>query len=164
MARPSKLTPEITKRLTEAIRAGNYYEAACGYAGIHYSTFRKWMQKGEVASWAGAEGYSFRGQSIEAYFLPQSIPSILTNLKYMIVHRGGLEDAKLVRALVMDKTLQKVRSFQAVKYIMETYPNATKFTRQYDIGDRGEWGYLETYLSHEHIDNEARRLHKALGL
>jgi transposase len=49
MARPSKLTPEITKRLTEAIRAGNYYEAACGYAGIHYSTFRKWMQKGEVA-------------------------------------------------------------------------------------------------------------------
>lgn len=47
---------------------------------------------------------------------------------------------------------------------METYPNATKFTRQYDIGDRGEWGYLETYLSHEHIDNEARRLHKALGL
>jgi transposase len=49
MARPSKLTPEVTKRLTEAIRAGNYYEAACGYAGIHYSTFRKWMQKGEVA-------------------------------------------------------------------------------------------------------------------
>ncbi len=49
MARPSKLTPEITKRLTEAIRAGNYYEAACAYAGIHYSTFRKWMQKGETA-------------------------------------------------------------------------------------------------------------------
>ena len=41
MARPSKLTPEVTKRLTEAIRAGNYYEAACAYAGIHYSTFRK---------------------------------------------------------------------------------------------------------------------------
>ncbi len=49
MGRPSKLTPEVTKRLTEAIRAGNYYEAACAYAGIHYSTFRKWMQKGETA-------------------------------------------------------------------------------------------------------------------
>lgn len=89
---------------------------------------------------------------------------MLTNLKYMIVHRGGLDDAKLVRALVLDRTLQKARSFQAVKYIMETYPNASKFTRQYDIGDRGEWGYLETYLSHKQIDNEARRLHKALGL
>ena len=50
MGRPSKLTPEVTKRLTEAIRAGNYYEAACAYSEIHYSTFRKWMQKGETAS------------------------------------------------------------------------------------------------------------------
>ena len=49
MGRPTKLTPEVIKRLTEAIRAGNYYEAACAYAGIHYSTFRKWMQKGETA-------------------------------------------------------------------------------------------------------------------
>jgi len=49
MARPSKLTPEITKRLTEAIRAGNYYEAACAYAGIAYSTFREWMVRGEKA-------------------------------------------------------------------------------------------------------------------
>ena len=49
MGRPSKLTPEITKRLTEAIRAGNYYEAACAYAGIAYSTFREWMVKGEKA-------------------------------------------------------------------------------------------------------------------
>ena len=49
MGRPSKLTPEVTKRLTEAIRAGNYYEAACGYAGIGYSTFRAWMVKGEKA-------------------------------------------------------------------------------------------------------------------
>ena len=49
MGRPSKLTPEVTKRLTEAIRAGNYYEAACGYAGIGYSTFRAWMVRGEKA-------------------------------------------------------------------------------------------------------------------
>ena len=49
MARPSKLTPEVTKRLTEAIRAGNYYEAACGFAGIGYSTFRRWMLRGERA-------------------------------------------------------------------------------------------------------------------
>ena len=49
MGGPSKLTPEVIKRLTEAIRAGNYYEAACGYAGIGYSTFRTWMVKGEEA-------------------------------------------------------------------------------------------------------------------
>ena len=48
MGRPSKLTPEVQERICQAIRAGNYYEAACAYAGIHYSTFRKWMQKGET--------------------------------------------------------------------------------------------------------------------
>lgn len=49
MARPSKLTLEVQKRLTEAIKAGNYYEAACGFAGIGYSTFRRWMLRGEKA-------------------------------------------------------------------------------------------------------------------
>jgi len=37
----------VQKRLCDAIRAGNYYEAACAYAGIDYSTFRRWMKKGE---------------------------------------------------------------------------------------------------------------------
>jgi len=33
MGRPSKLTPEVQERLRQAIRAGNYYEAVCAYAG-----------------------------------------------------------------------------------------------------------------------------------
>jgi transposase-like protein len=45
--RPSKLTPEVKEKLINAIKMGNYYEAACAYAGIEYSTFRKWMIKGE---------------------------------------------------------------------------------------------------------------------
>jgi transposase len=49
MGRPSKLTPEVQERICQAIRAGNYYEAACAYAGIGYSTFRAWMLKGEKA-------------------------------------------------------------------------------------------------------------------
>ena len=49
MGRPSKLTPEVQERISQAIRAGNYYEAACAYAGIDYSTFRRWIIKGEKA-------------------------------------------------------------------------------------------------------------------
>lgn len=48
--RPSKLTPERQKKLVDAIRAGNYYETACTYAGIEYQTFRNWMVAGEQAS------------------------------------------------------------------------------------------------------------------
>lgn len=46
---PTKLTPERTERLLQAIRAGNYYDAACAYAGIGYSTFREWIVRGEKA-------------------------------------------------------------------------------------------------------------------
>jgi hypothetical protein len=49
MARPSKLTPEVEKKIIDAIRTGNYYEAACAYAGINYTTFYRWMEKGEKA-------------------------------------------------------------------------------------------------------------------
>lgn len=47
--RPSKLTPELLQRLSDAICAGNYLQTACGMAGIHYATFRRWMVKGQKA-------------------------------------------------------------------------------------------------------------------
>ena len=45
--RPSKLTEEVKDKLVKAISQGNYYEAACSYAGIDYATFRRWMVKAE---------------------------------------------------------------------------------------------------------------------
>lgn len=47
--RPSKLTEDVKRRLLDAIRAGNYYETACQFAGISYQTFRNWMERGEQA-------------------------------------------------------------------------------------------------------------------
>ena len=46
MARPTKLTGEVQDRLVMAIRAGNYLETACAYAGIDYSTYRRWFKRG----------------------------------------------------------------------------------------------------------------------
>lgn len=47
--RPTKLTDETVSKLTQAITMGATYVHACGYAGIAYSTFLDWMQKGEIA-------------------------------------------------------------------------------------------------------------------
>ena len=44
--RPSKLTPEVIKTLTDAIGLGASYVDACGAAGIAYGTFALWMQRG----------------------------------------------------------------------------------------------------------------------
>ena len=45
--RPSKFTPERTEKVLHALRAGNYRETACRYAGISYTTFRKWLMTAE---------------------------------------------------------------------------------------------------------------------
>jgi transposase len=47
MGRPTKLTPEVKDRLLSALRAGNYLEPACVYAGISYQTFLNWKERGE---------------------------------------------------------------------------------------------------------------------
>lgn len=46
MARPTDLTPEVQQRIIEALRAGNYIDTACEYAGIGTSTFYRWMERG----------------------------------------------------------------------------------------------------------------------
>jgi len=46
--RKTKLTPAVQKKITNAIRAGNYYEAACAYAGIAKATFHNWLNRGEA--------------------------------------------------------------------------------------------------------------------
>jgi len=50
MARPTKLTPEVRERISKAIRAGNYFEAAARAAGISPSTFYRWLERGQQES------------------------------------------------------------------------------------------------------------------
>lgn len=47
MARPTKLTPETTSKIVEAISIGATYKLACDYANIAYNTFNEWMKAGE---------------------------------------------------------------------------------------------------------------------
>lgn len=44
--RPAKLTATVKKRLLESIGRGMTYSLACKLAGIDYSTFKRWMEKG----------------------------------------------------------------------------------------------------------------------
>lgn len=49
MARPTKLTPEIQAKIIKALSAGNYFDAACAYAGITPTTGYNWMARGRKA-------------------------------------------------------------------------------------------------------------------
>lgn len=45
MARPSKRTPEVEKRIMDALAAGNTRRASALYAGIDQRTFERWMNR-----------------------------------------------------------------------------------------------------------------------
>lgn len=45
--RPSKITPEVTKRICAALSAGATRKDAALTGGVVYETFRRWMNKGE---------------------------------------------------------------------------------------------------------------------
>jgi len=47
MPRRTDLTPAVQKRIVDAIKGGNYYEAAAAAGGVDYATFRRWMVRGE---------------------------------------------------------------------------------------------------------------------
>ena len=46
MARRTKLTPEVQRRIVQAIKLGSTYALACQYAGISRATFFRWMAAG----------------------------------------------------------------------------------------------------------------------
>jgi hypothetical protein len=46
MARPTKLTKELTEKICRAIRAGNYPAVAALSVGVSQSTFYRWMEEG----------------------------------------------------------------------------------------------------------------------
>jgi len=48
--------PELTTRIVDLVRAGNYIETAAKAAGIHKSTYYAWMERGEAAAEAISRG------------------------------------------------------------------------------------------------------------
>lgn len=47
MARPTKLTSDVQKRIVAAIKRGATYKLAAQYGGITYKTFNEWIKQGE---------------------------------------------------------------------------------------------------------------------
>ena len=60
MGRLSKLTPQVQRKIVEAIKKGAYVEVAAQYAGIDQSTFHRWVNRGLSTSKADAPYRKFR--------------------------------------------------------------------------------------------------------
>ena len=48
IGRPTVLTPEVAKRITDALRLGNFRNAAAGYGGVSVTTLGEWLRAGKT--------------------------------------------------------------------------------------------------------------------
>jgi len=55
MARPTKLTTEVEERILQAIRSSNYPQTAAAFAGVHRSSYFRWMERGDPSGTAAAD-------------------------------------------------------------------------------------------------------------
>lgn len=60
MARPTKLTPELSAAIVALVEAGNYPECAAEAEGIDGATYYRWMQRGESDDPAAVAFREFR--------------------------------------------------------------------------------------------------------
>lgn len=77
--RNSKLTPELSKKICDAVRAGNYLNVAAKYAGVHIATLLNWMERGRNAkSRTGPDGiYLEFVEDVEAAEAASEVAAVL---------------------------------------------------------------------------------------
>ena len=129
VGRPSKLTPEVKERLTDALRKGAYKDDACAYAGISKATFYHWLELGELRSkgeykefldavnTANSEGIHSKLKTIEiasdkgdwraaAWWLEHKEPTKYGNREYVDVTKHG--DTDIGKFIIADKELSEL--------------------------------------------------------
>lgn len=110
--RPSKLTPEVKRKLLSALRGSNGYEPACAFAGIHYGTFRNWMAKGEAAK---------SGEFFEFFKDVQEALAIGEISAAAEVRQAGKQDWKALMAILERRHPERWSLTQKLRVIQEEH-------------------------------------------
>jgi hypothetical protein len=89
MSRPTKLTPEVHKAVVDALEIGATRVDAAGAAGIDYTTFLNWMERGEK----DGKGIFFK------FFKASALAEYRARLKYLKVIQKAADDGDWRAAL-----------------------------------------------------------------
>jgi hypothetical protein len=116
VARPSKFSEEVTERIVQAMRAGNYADAACQAAGIGTSTFYRWMSLG--AAEPASEHGAFREQVLRAE-AEAEVHAVA------IIRRAMAEDWRAALAYLERRHAARWRPRQQTEVIARTAPDVS---------------------------------------
>lgn len=78
MGRPTKLTPEMTRRIADLVRAGNYVEVAAAAAGISRDTLYRWLKQGARTKRGLAHEFSLAIEKAQAEAEARDVTLIAT--------------------------------------------------------------------------------------
>ncbi len=81
IGRTTILTPDITKKVTDAVRAGAYLSVAARYAGISYATMMNWLKRGREASGRGGREQIYR-DFVDEIEMAEAAGEVAANLQW----------------------------------------------------------------------------------
>lgn len=103
------LTPEVHKRLVDAIGNGIPVESAAAYAGIHHGTFYLWMRKAEAA----LQAYAPDPDTPDIDDIVANMPEL--EQRYVLL----LNDVKRARSEATSRNVLLIQKAAAGGYVIE---------------------------------------------
>lgn len=108
MSRPTLLTPDRVRRITELVAAGNDQETAALAAGISKSTHFAWMARGRIEADRLAANPRLKVKASEAPFV-----------EYLEAVQKARAEAEARLVLLVAKAAQEPKTWQAAAWLLE---------------------------------------------
>lgn len=156
MGRPTKLTPQVQQFIVEQIPSGAALVHICGAVGIDYSTYRKWMVRGEEEL-KRRENPRVKEGSIqwdEEQIFVEFFDDVTRAQNEAIVSAAasfklGMFDQPHSQKIVETKTETRLRNVtdpETGKKIQEPYEHVTRTERTVEGVRPGDWRAAQAWL------------------
>jgi transposase len=142
--RATKLTPETQERIVEALRAGNYQDAAAAYAGISDSTFHNWLNRGKEEAQRISDG-------------EKANPKEAIYLEFFAAVEKARSEAEVRNVMHIQRAAQN-GTWQAAAWFLErSYPRRWgRKDRHEHVGENGE--PIRVNVSTSDLEEKIRKL------
>jgi hypothetical protein len=160
--RRTKLTPEVQKKIVDALSAGNYFEVACEYAGISVSIGMEWLQRGRGEHPTKPKAKEF-SDFLEAVTRAQAEDEVHTIARLKKAGQGGelieettYQEPSVIVTKANGDIEERIGKKRTVRRYSSPEPQADEWRMERKHTQR--WGRKDRIDLHHFILDEATRL------
>jgi hypothetical protein len=166
--RPTKFTPEVQKKIIDALGAGNYFEVACEYAGISVSLGMEWLQRGRGEHPTKPRTPQF-AEFLEAVMRAQAEDEVHTIARLKKAGQGGdvieettYQEPSVIVTKANGDIEERIGKKRTVRRYSQPEPQADEWRMERKHTQR--WGRKDRVDLHHFIGEEVARLAQDHGL